>query len=797
MLTGTATQNGTARTTAATKAAATKTVAAMTCASVALLALGGCLEKGVPEPNNQVGYRCDQDGVCAGRENGLNCPEDCYEPCPEDLSELGPSRLLIVSQLNVPRDTATEVKIGADLDHDGEIDNRWGAVYRMSDDTLECLGPPDHALERGELVLLARLYGDATVEGSLVGLQLLPPGDSLTPVQRDGTDAVYRGGPVPPAVPACGRVRGGVFNLGPAAGPTPFGLLVNKELPLLATVWLHRVVIRGQATDGGASLEITAGGGFFPDDLRRTTFPRLADLLTREPPAECQPLVDWIDDECEPLVESCDHDEVACAPDGRITVTELRCNPYLSSLYSPDLDVDDDFRPDLLSVGFEATLVPATLAAACGDGTIQPEFGEQCDGAVAPPYTCADLGFAAGDAVLCTACRVDSSLCSQLCGDRDCAAPETSLLCPADCAPALVAAGAESTAALLGDGGLVAWGENDTGQLGLGEAGDPVNRPVRSPLVDNATALALGAGHGCVILQGGDVQCWGANDHGQLGDGTTDSTPQPQLQRVALPAPARQLAVAVHHGCARLQGGAVWCWGENAWSQSGQPAPDPVPLPAPVPALPPAVDIATGARHGCAVSTDGRVRCWGANTHEQLGQPNPLGSPGAATSGTATPLAVPGISDAVQVVAGVAHTCARHADGRVSCWGEGLSGQLGHGAFTSSATPMAVAELPAAAQLAAGGFHTCALATDGTLWCWGHNIRGQLGTGAYDSSAAPAPLDDLEHVRIAAVRAGLRHTCALDTTAALHCWGDNRRHQLGLGLDGAFSERRPTRPLPW
>jgi alpha-tubulin suppressor-like RCC1 family protein len=84
-----------------------------------------------------------------------------------------------------------------------------------------------------------------------------------------------------------------------------------------------------------------------------------------------------------------------------------------------------------------------------------------------------------------------------------------------------------------------------------------------------ATAIAVSAGtaHSCAVLGDGQVFCWGANDQGQLGDGTTDARPLPA------PVPSltdvQQVAAGRAHTCARQRGGAIFCWGGNDAGQLG------------------------------------------------------------------------------------------------------------------------------------------------------------------------------------------------------------------------------------
>jgi alpha-tubulin suppressor-like RCC1 family protein len=124
------------------------------------------------------------------------------------------------------------------------------------------------------------------------------------------------------------------------------------------------------------------------------------------------------------------------------------------------------------------------------------------------------------------------------------------------------------------------------------------------------------------------------------------------------------------------------------------------------------------------------VWCWGYGTNGQLGNGNAQSS--------SHPQRVSNIDDAVEVVCGYDHACARHAGGQVSCWGSNSYGQLGNPNHVASQTaPTPVAQLSGAVQLAAGAQLTCALLQDDTVVCWGSNTYGQLGNGKPDDSDVP------------------------------------------------------------
>ncbi len=303
-----------------------------------------------------------------------------------------------------------------------------------------------------------------------------------------------------------------------------------------------------------------------------------------------------------------------------------------------------------------------------------------------------------------------------------------------------------------------------------------------------AAQIVAGMQHTCAVLQdvdskgevGGSAQstvaeCWGANEHGQVGDGSTTDATEPVL--VDLP-DVVQVAAGGDHSCARQRGGTVRCWGRNDSGQLGRgdtsDALEPVSVD-----IPDAVDIATGVNHTCAVLTSGGVRCWGANERGQLGSPPAGFEP--------MPVTVPGITTAVSVTAGYAHTCVTLANASVRCWGANDSGQLGNNTRTDSSVPVRPTTATVKA-VTAGVFHTCALMADGSVSCWGANDYGQLGDATTTDRLTPTPLALTGAVSLSA---GAYHTCAAQSTGVVRCWGRNSAGRLG---DGTGVDRSsPTR----
>src|SRR6185295_2870242 len=132
---------------------------------------------------------------------------------------------------------------------------------------------------------------------------------------------------------------------------------------------------------------------------------------------------------------------------------------------------------------------------------------------------------------------------------------------------AAVSGGGVHTCAALTNGTVACWGENEFGQLGDGTNFSSTT-PVQVSGITGAVAVSLGWRHSCALLSSGTVQCWGQNEFGQLGDGTTTNRNTP-VQVSGITGAVGITAGWWHHSCAVLGNGTVRCWGVNDWGQLG------------------------------------------------------------------------------------------------------------------------------------------------------------------------------------------------------------------------------------
>lgn len=315
----------------------------------------------------------------------------------------------------------------------------------------------------------------------------------------------------------------------------------------------------------------------------------------------------------------------------------------------------------------------------------------------------------------------------------------------------------------IASGSVFCWGENNYGQLGNGTS-ESSPTPVEVTGLSGATALGAGSTHRCAVADG-KAYCWGYNGEGQLGNGNTADSPKPV--KVAGLTGVTAVSSGYDHTCA-LADGQAYCWGVNQSGQVGNGAMSDRELsPVRVTGLPGTVtSVSAGARRTCAVAST-RVYCWGQH----------LDPAADASANVPSPSIVEGLDRVSDVSVGTDHSCALSV-GVVSCWGSNDMGQLGVGRETPrSATPIAVPGMTQATQVSAGGLSTCAVVA-GAAYCWGSGGAGQLGDGVGGETSPPVRVTGLADVTQVAV--GGDYACGL-AGEAVYCWGAGDAGQLGDG----------------
>ena len=212
--------------------------------------------------------------------------------------------------------------------------------------------------------------------------------------------------------------------------------------------------------------------------------------------------------------------------------------------------------------------------------------------------------------------------------------------------------------------------------------------------------------------------------------------------------------------------------------------------------------VASGSNHSCVLSSEGGVKCWGSQADGRLGNNS------AVESNILYPVDVVGrdtnndgsgddvLGNIVQISAGYGHTCVLNSSGNVLCWGSGSFGKLGNNATVNSLFPVQVVGpdggsdksgdgiLGHIVQISTGNSHTCALNSSGDVLCWGKNNRGQLGDDSTSNRSYPAFVVEREESStplrgVVQLSLGGAHACALTSAGTVLCWGWGYYGQLG------------------
>ncbi|MBL8685066.1 MAG: hypothetical protein JNK05_38170 [Myxococcales bacterium] len=353
--------------------------------------------------------------------------------------------------------------------------------------------------------------------------------------------------------------------------------------------------------------------------------------------------------------------------------------------------------------------------------------------------------------------------------------------------------------AIRANGRVSCWGSNDHQEFA---DGTPIQRrvPIELPRLSDVETLSLGYRRGCAVTRARALFCWGRNA-AALSPPTDESLyvlPQP----VDVGGQASRVAVGVRHTCVLRADGTVACWGSGLGFTTIADVSDAIDvryggrddfyalgrdgrlrrwvvtagLNQEVARGYTPVELVAGGDHVaqvrggsdgsssfvCVLRTDGEVACWGSNGAAQLAQ-------GTAPRDRADPSTVPGLSDAMQIVAAEHAVCAVRASGRVACWGDPLWFEMEGGpAGDAVSTPSEVPGIVDATQVVFAWGLACVRRRNGSVGCWGSD-RAVLGSFVSEASSALVAVPSVTDA--VGLAAGASHVCALQRSGTVSCWG--------------------------
>ncbi|WP_374033671.1 hypothetical protein ACES2I_13190 [Bdellovibrio bacteriovorus] len=371
-----------------------------------------------------------------------------------------------------------------------------------------------------------------------------------------------------------------------------------------------------------------------------------------------------------------------------------------------------------------------------------------------------------------------------------------------------VSAGAFTTCGILTSGLVKCWGDNEYGQIGDGTSGMWDDRAAPTAVSDSDTysVVSVGYGHVCGVLVSGGIKCWGNNEYGQVGDGTTTSrivpTPISDADTYVMVFSSRGKFYGwpdyniYDQSCGVTSAGVVKCWGYSLGLVPEQKINGQF------------VSVVTGLSRHCAVDVNGVAQCWGAPSEIALGDAldGRLTSPVLNPTLTADTTLYDSISGSalnrcgisitggelrcwgvrggqekdmsilmnagdqyVKVAAGSSHSCGITSTGTAKCWGGGFAGKLGTFKTAEVRIPEPVFGNDTYTEIAVSYHHTCAVTSTGQAKCWGYNNTGELGNGNTSTVYGPQTVVGGDSFKAIAVSPG--RSCGITTSDAIKCWG--------------------------
>ncbi|MGH1519697.1 fibronectin type III domain-containing protein [Chryseobacterium sp. JK1] len=327
----------------------------------------------------------------------------------------------------------------------------------------------------------------------------------------------------------------------------------------------------------------------------------------------------------------------------------------------------------------------------------------------------------------------------------------------------MVSTGMSHSLGIKSDGTLWAWGANDFGQLGNG-TNTAKTVPVQIGTANDWQSVSAGTFHSMAIKTNGTLWGWGLNGNSRLGDGTTNDRIFPT--QITSDTNWQSVSAGDVNTVAIKTNGTLWGWGYNGYAQLGDGTTNNRSTPYQIGTATNWRSVDLGSVHALAIKTDGTLWAWGTSSYGQVGD--------GTTATRFSPLQIGTATDWQEVSAGGFHSVGLKTNGILYTWGHNLYGQLGDGTNTSKSAPNAVYD--GVKSISAGSDHTVGTTSFGNMWFCGSNVYGQLGDGTTTNRNTITMTNSSNYQKAVT---GFHHTLLLNTDSSISSCGLNGSGQLG------------------